>query len=55
MSTDEGTPKAAYTAAARGAAARRAVTQREDEADSEANAKAHLDQVEDSGEEAHNF
>ncbi len=40
MSTYEGTPKAAYTAAARGAAARRAVTQREDEADSEADANS---------------
>ncbi len=53
MSTDDGAPKAAYPTLARGAAARRAVTQREKgnlKADHEAASEA--DQVEDSGEEA---
>ena len=53
VSTNEGAPRAAYTAVARGAAARRAATQREKgnpKADHEA--ASEVDQVEDSGEEA---
>ncbi len=52
-STDEGDPKAAYAAAAGGAVARGAVTQR-GKGDLKANHEAALeaDQVEDSGKEA---